>query len=191
MSMLKTYPHHIGNRTHAYVKSISVSGETMAMYSGGSVVFSKEDYQYGYKSIASDADYITLWFGINDSGHNIPIGELTDSVNTTYYGAWNVVLSDLITRCTKAHIGIIISNNLNATYVDATIAIAKKWGIPYLDLNYDNSVPLMHYSLRPDASNEIKALRNSKFAIGENNHHPNLEAHEYESYFIEEWLKTL
>lgn len=188
----KTYPYHIGNRTNINVKRASVSGETMAAYSGGTVVFSDENYAYGYKSVANDADYVTLWFGINDSGHSIPIGTIDDDDNTTFYGAWNVVLDDLTTRCTKAHIGIIVSNNLSASYVDAVIAVAKKWGIPYLDLNYDNNIPLMHCSLRPDASDAIKEKRNAQFAInyGTNNH-PNLLAHEYESYFIEEWLKTL
>ena len=187
----KTYAYHIGNRTGIDIKRGSTSGATIAQYSGGTIVFSNADYAYGYKAVADDADYVTLWFGINDSGRNIPIGTIDDDDNTTFYGAWNVVLDDLTTRCTKAHIGIIVSNNLAATYVDAVIAIAKKWGIPYLDLNYDNSVPLMHYSLRPDASAEIKAKRNTQFAISAENHHPNLEAHEYESYFIEKWLLSL
>ena len=187
----KTYPYHIGQRTGIVIYRGSTSGETMATYTNGTVVFSNPEYAYGYKSVSSDADYITLWFGINDSGHNIAIGTIDDDDNTTFYGAWNVVLSDLITRCTKAHIGIIVSNNLAQSYVDAVIAIAKKWGVPYLDLNYDNNVPLMHYSLRPDASADVKALRNSQFAISAENHHPNLLAHEYESYFIEKWLLSL
>ena len=188
----KTYAYHIGQRTGVNIIRASTSGETMAAYSGGTVVFSDPNYQYGYKSIANDADYITLWFGINDAGRNIPIGTIDDATNATFYGAWNVVLGDLITRCTNAHIGIIVSNNLAKSYVDAVIAVAQKWGIPYLDLNYDNSVPLMHYSLRPDASADVKALRNAQFAIAPGtNNHPNLAAHEYESYFIEKWLMTL
>ena len=187
----KTYPYHIGNRTNADVWRGSTSGETLAMHNGNATNFSNPDYAYGYTNVADDADYVTLYFGINDSGWNIPIGTIDDTSANTFYGAWNVVLDDFTTRLYKAHIGIIVSNNLAQAYVDATIAIAKKWGIPYLDLNYDESVPLMHYSLRPAASDAIKAKRNAQFAISEQNHHPNLLAHEYESYFIEKWLLSL
>ena len=62
-----------------------------------------------YKAIPKDADYITLWFGINDSGHT-NLGELADTTNLTFYGAWNVVLEYLIKNYPFAKIGIIITD---------------------------------------------------------------------------------
>lgn len=187
----KVYPYFIGNRTNCDVKNIAVAGMTLATKSGLTVCFTDTNYTTNYTNISSDADIVTLWFGINDSGNNIPIGDIDDTVTTTFYGAYNTVIEYIITNCPKAHIGIIVSNSLNSAFVDATIAIAKKWGIPYLDLNYDNSIPLMSDCIRPDASAAAKALRNQQYYISEENHHPNALAHEYESYFIEKWLLSL
>lgn len=47
--------------------------------------------------IFSDADIITIYYGINDSHNYIPIGDIDDMVPTTFYGAFNVAL-DYLTR---------------------------------------------------------------------------------------------
>lgn len=181
---LKNYPHYIGNRTNCNVHNIAISGSTLAYVSS-------QDRKYSfsadlYKTIPNDADYITLWFGINDSAYSVPIGTDVDTVNTTFKGAWNVVLEYLLEHCPKAHIGIIVSNNLSKTYVDATIEMAIRWGIPYLNLNDDN-VPMMQATLQ-NASAKAKEIAISKYAISETNMHPNYFGHEFESRFIENWM---
>ena len=105
-----------------------------------------------YKTIDEDVDYITLYYGINDSHHRpsstgsdgedqtgiIHLGTIDDTDNTTFYGAWNVVLEYLIAHHPYAHIGILVSNGCETDdYRLATIEVAKKWGIPYIDLNGD------------------------------------------------------
>lgn len=182
---LKCYPYYIGNRTNCDVYNIALSGSTLAKVTEDDYSFSYQKYQ----TIPVDADYITLWFGINDSSQNVPIGNNTDTVNTTFKGAWNVVLAYLLANCTKAHIGIIVSNSLSQAYVDATIEMAERWGIPYLDLNSAN-VPLMQNTLQ-NVCDEAKQIVISKFAISSTNMHPNYDAHEYESKFIEAWMLTL
>ena len=182
---LKCYPYYIGNRTNCNVHNIALSGSTLAKVTNDDYSFSYQKYT----TIPNTADYITLWFGINDEAQSVPVGNDTDSVNTTFKGAWNVVLAYLLEHCPKAHIGIIVSNSLSRSYVDATIAMAERWGVPYLDLNSDN-VPLMQNTLR-NVSNDAKAIAISKFAISSSNMHPNYWAHEFESYFIEDFLKRI
>lgn len=185
------YPYFIGNRTNCNVQNIAVDGMTIGTHNGDGNSFSNTANSISYLTIPNDADYVTLYFGINDNGKGVPVGDIDDNVTTTFYGAWNVVLDNLTSRLDHGKIGIIVSNALPASYVDATIAIAKKWAIPYLDLNYDESVPLMSDSLRPTASQTIKNRRNAQFRISNDNHHPNTTAQEYESHFIEEWLLSL
>ncbi len=130
------YPFFIGRRTGAVVSNIAVNGMTMAAYSGASAANCFSYSGGAYTNIPEDADYITLYFGINDSHRDIPIGTLTDTVNTTFYGAWNTVMEYLITNYPNAKIGIIISNGCESTaYPNAEIEIAKRWGVAYFDMN--------------------------------------------------------
>ena len=160
-----------------------------------------------YKTIDPDIDYITLYFGINDSHHRdkstgsdgedqtgiITLGTIDDTDISTFYGAWNVVMEYLITNYPKAHIGIIVSNGCEtADYPEAEIAIAKKWGIPYIDLNGDERTPMMNRSTNESVCAKARELRSKQFAVNYGvNGHPSAEAHEYESWFIESWLRTL
>lgn len=193
---LKSYPYYIGNRTNCDVYNIALSGSTLAYvssepknYSFSSDYGTEEPPYNNYKSVPIDADYITLWFGINDNGYNVPIGNDNDATNTTFKGAYNIVLKHFIENCKKAKIGIIVSNNMPQAYVDATIKMADRWGIKYLDLNSDE-VPLMQATLR-NVCDEAKANAINKFALSKLNMHPNYYAHEFESKFIEHWLLSL
>lgn len=193
---LKSYPYYIGNRTNCDIYNIALSGSTLTYvssepkkYSFSSDYGTEEPSCNNYKSVPIDADYITLWFGINDNGYGVPIGNDDDTTNTTFKGAYNIVLKYFVENCKKAKIGIIVSNNMPAAYVDATIKMANRWGIKYLDLNSDE-VPLMQATLR-NVCDEAKANAINKFAISQSNMHPNYYAHEFESKFIEHWLLSL
>ena len=145
-----------------------------------------------YQNVGADADYITLKFGINDGNYDVPIGTINDNVDTTYYGAWNKVMTWLITNRPTAKIGIIVSNGLGSNdYAVATIAIANKYGVPYLNEWSGEQVPVLIRSGRTDVSSDIKTIRNETFRVSETNTHPNDICHEYESTFVESWLKTL
>ena len=207
----KTYPFIIGLRNAMKVHNISASGQTLATPSDGSFnnCFSNDGLTMNYKYIPSDADYITIMLGINDSGHIsgsgttqdgkdasgvIPIGTINDTDNSTFYGAWNVVLKYLIENHPFAHIGIIVSNGSSKEHVKATIECAKKWGIAYLNMDGDYQVPLMHrVNTRDETCDEVKNIRKNQFSIDVSggNTHPNYKAHEYESYFIENFLRSI
>ena len=204
----KVYGYYIGNRNQMKIQNLAFGGRTIAtpVKIASHNCFTDTSSVGNYTQIDSDADFITLYFGINDS-HNapksvggdgevlvgeIPIGDITDTTINTFCGAYNVVLEYLIEHHPFAHVGVIVSNGCdNDEYRIKTIAIAKRWGIPYIDLNGDERTPMMLRSTNPDIVSKAKELRNQAQKVSASNLHPNEIAHEYESYFIENFLKTL
>lgn len=195
----KVYPFWIGRRNaDLTVINEAISGSTMGAGENGVNAFS----DVRYTQIPSDADYITMAFGINDSGNSVPLGTIDDTTNETFYGAWNVVLEYLITNYPFAHIGIIVGPGMQTTkgqtYAEAEIAIAKKWGIPYLNIQFESGgpdIPLMLRTSNPNVSSDVKTLRNNQQYVNPNegslNMHPNEKAHEFESTFIEAFLRRI
>ena len=187
----KVYPFFIGRRNGMKVINEAKCGSTMTNRSATRRdAFSLERY----KNIPSDADYITLCFGINDDElhQGSVIGAIDDAENCTFYGAWNIVLEYLITNHPYAKIGIIIPNACTTPYTDAIRKVARKWGIPTLDIAGDYNVPLMNrVGDKTETCQKAIKLRNAQFAAGERNGHPSAAAHEYESTFIENWMRSL
>lgn len=196
------YSYIIGNRNDMEIQDLTRGGRTMATPKEGNFhnTFSEELY----KTIDPDVDYITLYFGINDSHHAgigkdgevtngyIPVGTIDDDSIDTFYGAWNVVMKYLIEHYPFAHIGIIISNGCGVpAYPEAEIAIAKKYGVPYLNLNGDERTPAMIRAVNPNIPAEIIKARDDAMAVGSKNRHPNAKAHAYQADFIETWLRGL
>ena len=207
----KTYPFWIGTRNNMEVHNIAISGQTLATPPDGTFrnAFSCESLTTNYKYIPDDADYITIQLGINDSNHKkgsgttsdgedatgkIELGTINDTTIGTFYGAWNVILPYLIEHHPFSHIGIIVSIGSGEPYVKATIECAKKWGIAYFNMDGDYQVPLMHRThTRFDTCNEAKNMRLNAFAINKDggDTHPNVDAHKYQSTFIEHWMRSL
>ena len=188
--MKKVYPFFIGRRNRMNIVNEAKCGNTITNLPNRPNAFSIERH----RNLPEDADYITLHFGINDDDahQKSPIGKIDDTENTTFYGAWNVVLEYLITHHPYAKIGIIVPNGCTRPYTDAIRAVARKWGIPTLDLPGDYAVPLLNRVADKDEICETaRRLRNEAFSVSEKNRHPNVKAHEYESTVIEHWLRSL
>ena len=181
------YPFFIGRRCGIDVTNYAAGGMTLAHVEGYNNCFATSKYT----TIPADTDYITLYFGINDNHQSVPIGTSDDTDNTTFCGAWNIVLEYLITNHPLAHIGIIVSNGTSSAFVEATKQMAIKWGIPYLDLATGQQVPLLLRTNRTDVCTTAKNLRLQTFRVSDTNSHPNNACHEYESYCIENWLMSL
>jgi hypothetical protein len=190
---LPVYSFLIGNRTKCNVDNIAVNGGTLSYVNNGG--FTKPSNGLLYTTDFSDADYITLYYGINDMHQNVPIGTIDDTEPTTFYGAWNVALEYLITNYPGAKIGVIITNGCGSSgvaYPTATEAICKKWGVPYLDLDGGvGCTTMLRCSTRNPASDALKDLRYAQQKVSATNGHPNELAHKIESTFIEAWLKSL
>ena len=193
----KVYPYFIGRRNYMTVINEAVSGSSITYIDGHNREFSTPNGRY--TQIPTDADYITLKFGINDCHAGVPIGSIDDNVNTTFYGAWNIVLSYLIEHYPYAKIGMIIGNGLNnaqdfpgETYAEAERLIAKKWGIPYLDEDKGEQIPLLLRTNKDYVCTEAKNMRNASFVVNPlSNAHPNAKAHEYESTIVENFMRSL
>lgn len=191
----KTYPYLIGLRNNMTVVNLAVSGSTMA-----SNDYSQNNFVNGmYEDIPNDADYILIKYGINDNNASVPIGNINSTDITTFYGAWNVVMTEIITNHPLAKIGIIVTNGLvnhndepnNSYYANAIIQIAAKYGIPTLNEWNDDNVPLLNRTGRVNVSSDIKNIRNTSFQVGGGDSHPNYLAHEYESTMVEDFLRRL
>lgn len=202
------YPYIIGNRTNIEVLKFFSGGRTLAYPQSGEFENSltAPTQEFYFKNIPEDVDYITIYLGINDSHHNygssgsdgedvtghIPLGTIEDNTTASYYGAWNVVLSWLLENRPFAHIGIIVSNGCDwDSYRIAQIEIAKKYGIPYIDLNGDERTPAMIRSTNPNIAASVKESRLRTQSVSETNSHPNDVAHLFESTFIENFLRSL
>lgn len=189
----KTYPWWISQRNKINVQWLAEAGNDFTNISGATRPFSNAGTtSCNYTQIATNCDYITIAFGLNEYDlTTAQIGTKTDTTNETLWGAYNVVLEDILTANPAVKIGIIITDSwLSQTYHDALVEIAEYWGIPYLDLRNGKQVPMMINGRLSEVSTTAKALRDSAFLI-EGHTHPNVIGHEYRSTVIENFLRSL
>ncbi len=191
----KVYPFLIGNRNDMNIVNLAQNGMTMTKINND---WSNYISNGVLANIPSSVDYITIKIGINDNPDhkNANIGTINDDRDDTFYGRYNRVMTYLITNFPDAKIGIIISNGQTSLdFVNAAIAIAKKYGVAYLNETTDDNVPLLIRTLRSDVDNSIKTLRNNHWYVsttaGSTNSHPNAACHEYESTIVENFLRSL
>ena len=182
------YGKFIAERNDMTHVNLAIAGTTMS-----TDVESNNFCQYRYRDVPTDADYITLCYGLNEESR-IPdhIGTKESTELDTLWGAWNFSLEYLITNMPYAKIGIIIADAWTSqTMHDTLVEIAKWWGIPYLDLKEDPQVPMGLGGRLPagSVSDKAKELRRAAFAASDN--HPNKKAHAYRSSIIENFLRSL
>lgn len=147
------------------------------------------------ENMSADADYAIIEGGINDGWDETvreKIGEITTGYNatlddTTYYGAFESMLKQLVTKFKGKKIGYIAvpkihslyDSNQNApNFYHIALECCAKWGVPVCDLN--TIVPSFEY---------LETLGTEYTADGT---HPTYEG--YIKYYcdpIEAWMKTL
>ncbi len=197
------YPYIIGARNNMEVINDGSCGTILPLskrYLAGEEGFTINDRRpftfERYKKIPADVDYITLWFGINDSGAT-NLGTIDDTENTTFYGGWNFILPYLIKNFPNAKIGVIVTNSGKTEYRQATRECCLKWGVPFLDLMGDVSI-VPSTGGREDGlglCSEAKDLWYDRFKVkcveGQSNGHPCPEWHLFQSSYIENFLRSL
>jgi lysophospholipase L1-like esterase len=186
----KTYPFWIAERNNMNLVNEAKSGSDFTNISGASNAFSVSRYT----AVPTDADYITLMFGLNETGigdDSALIGTSADTTNATLWGAYNIVFEHFLTNMPYAKIGVIIADAwMTANYANAVKEICKYWGIPYLDLKGDD-VPMGIGGRYSTTSSKARQLRNNAFQVSADDSHPNVKAHEYRSTIIENFLRSL
>ena len=187
--MYKTYPWWISRRNGMKLVNEAKCGSIFTNYNNGQGnPFSVSRYL----NVPKDADYITLMFGLNELNlTDEQIGNKTDSTNTTLWGAYNIVFEHFLTNIPYAKIGVIIADAwMSEKYANAVKAICAHWGIPVLDLKFDNNIPMGIFG-RPGCSDKARELRDKVFKVSNDNSHPSVKAHEYRSTIIENFLRSL
>ena len=189
--MWKTYPWHIADRNSMTLINEAKSGSDFVNLDGASNPFSVSRYL----AVPTDADYITLEFGLNETGigsNTAQIGTKTDTTNETLWGAYNIVFEHFYTNMPFAKIGVILSDAwMPESYSSAVKEICKYWGVPVLDFKGDPSVPMTIGGKTYEVSAKAKALKNAAFQVTNEDSHPNYKAHIYKSTIIENFLRSL
>lgn len=186
-----TYPYWIGTRNDISVSlSFAVNGATLAKRTDGSTGY---EFCEHYTDVSASADYITLYFGINDS-YRTTLGTPADTTKNTFYGALDLILKYYTENRPNTKIGIIATNagnpNTISGYIEAVKTVAARYGVPCLDMNSTDHM-LVISSNNPNVSASAKETALTKYRVAEGNNHPNALCHKLQSNFIEEWLLTL
>lgn len=187
-----SYKDLIATRNGMNLYSDGISGSTLMQIDPNDVTYKNPFCIDRMLDVPADCDYITIWFGTNDAALNGTVGTITDNVPTTYYGAWNIVMTYLINKCPNAKIGLVVTHQYRTNdYANAVRDIAKKYGVLVFDIPGDPKIPYWHPSSANaeyvDAS--IKALRDSEWWT--NPAHPSTAGYEYISYPFENWMRSL
>lgn len=174
----KTYPWHIAKRNGMNLINLAVNGSKTS------------DFMNIYKNIPTDADYITIAYGLNDYSNNMPIGTIDDTEeNSTFMGYLNTAFTWISKNIPFAHVGIVIMPAyMGNNYRVAQEELALKYGFAVLNM-YNANVPM--FMNKDGADSTIQSDKYNKFIVSETNRHPNEKAHKFMSTFIENFLRSI
>ena len=208
----KTYDYWIAKRNNMQLFKLTEAGRTLSDIATDGNSIAKV-----YTNIPTDADYILIKIGINDNKNSaLSVGtvEVNNTLNVdgkTFCGAFNNLMRFLTevkvsgstypktatSPYNKTKIGIIVTNGASADIVNATIEVAKYWGIPYLNEDGDTTLSLVHSTSTRPIGSRTSTWTSMRFStahtnvVGWSDFHPNLLAHEMESTFVEDFLRGL
>ena len=128
------------------VTNCGLSGSTIANNSASPSTPMSNDTRM---STYPNADIIIVSGGYNDYGNNVPLGNLSTTDDTTFYGGYKKLMNYLITNNPSSTIIIMITPMPNSTptspkntigltkldYINAIESIARYFSVPLLDMN--------------------------------------------------------
>ena len=189
----------IGEKYNMTVENIGVGGATIVpnTYSGDNP---RHWVSTSIINMNSSYDYAIVEGGVNDSSLSLPLGSISDGYDavldtTTYYGAFENMLKQLITRFKGKKYGYIavhqmtrnyrVINDPSTSYYWASKKCCEKWGVPFLDLNV-NVPAFAFFDSEGDAS--LYQLRTTYTKDGDG-WHPNEAG--YKKYYVDKIVKFL
>ena len=190
------YGRIIAERNGMVYENVAQGGATVTANTYTSEGLAKTWLCRKIETMSNDSDYAIIEGGINDAwhwqSHGLEIGSISNGYtaeldDTTYYGAFESMLKQLITRLKGKKIGYIAvpkimpyyDSDRNApNFYHIAMECCAKWGVPVCDLN--TIIPPTEF---------LNTLGNEHSTDGV---HPTYEG--YLQYYcdpIEAWLKTL
>ena len=150
-----------------------------------------------YLNIPEDVNYITLWFGINDNTMHYTLGDIDSADDSTFYGAYNKVLTWIINNRPLERVGLVVTHHTSVAIQTAIRNLAKKYGFLTFDLANDPSIPFWHpltSYYADDVPEDIKTLRRNQWwneTTMTDPVHPSVNGHKVISYAFEKWMMGL
>lgn len=136
------YFSYIKKYTNLHGTNYGIGGRCVAQYSGadGQPSIVESICGLGVEAIPDSYKLVTILGGVNDCLKGLPIGNISDSVPTTFYGALNLICENLSKRNSDCKVVFItpyaiqFNNESIKNYADAIINICKKYHIEYIDM---------------------------------------------------------
>ena len=150
-------------------------------------------------SLDSDSDYVIVEGGVNDSGLSVELGAITNGYNdtldtTTYYGAFENMCKQLITRFAGKKYAYLavhqmtsnyrVTNSQATSYYWASKKCCEKWGVPFIDVNAEAPA----FGFFTSSMGDLYTLRQNYTKDGDG-WHPNEDG--YKKYYIDKIVKKL
>lgn len=164
------FPTVIHNNTNCISLNYGISQSTIGATDKTTAVPMSERYNL----MDSNLDYICVFGGSNDYDYQIPIGTSTDTTNTTFYGALNVLISGLIERYPGKPLIFLtplyrtLNRESGYKFLDYVNAIIER-------CNY-YSIPVFNLTERSTIKSLINTI-NTKYYVNGDRLHPNNEGH--------------
>ena len=180
-----SYGYQIAARNGMIFCNAGVSGSTMQGLSnkaGFSLVNGR------YTTLPNNIDYLTIWFGWNDTAYG-SLGTINDNTNESYYGGYNVVMPYLINKYPYTKIALIVPFGTDEGHRNAIRLLANKWGVACFDF-YGPGTPLYYGKENSVGVNaDIVTANRAKFQA--NGAHPNFKGHRQLSNMLEKFLQGI
>ena len=143
----------------ATLQNIAISATTVTNTGANSGVLK-------YTLLDSDCDVITWFQMTNDFGLSVPLGTISDTVDTTFYGALKILCAGLVANHPNARIVFITALHRNYTgggqaagmtnsngntlqqFVDATIQVCQNNSIAVIDLYRNAGISIGNISVK-------------------------------------------
>ena len=189
----------ISEKYHMTLQNIAVDGGTIA----SDTYYDVEARHWINATITNmdnDSDYAIVEGGVNDSSLNITLGTISDGYDaeldtSTYYGAFENMLKQLVIRFAGKKYGYIavhqmtanyrVINNPDTSFYWASKKCCEKWGVPFLDLNVN--VPPFAFM-----RNTSLSYLPETYTKNGDGWHPNENG--YKKYYVDKivaWLESL
>ena len=145
-----------------------------------------------YLNIPANADFVTIWFGINDNAMRYTVGTIDSTDDSTFYGAYNKVLTWIINNRPLVRVGLVVTHKSSTEIETAIRNLAKKYGFLVFDIPNSPDIPFWHpvsSYYASDVPADIKTLRQTQWwREGGNPSHPTADGYKAISYALEKWI---